>query len=129
MEWKLVKRDCSFCSKESVLLKQIRHTKKTEAVIFFKKDQEATENMQKMTLTTPVSCISEVVQSCLTLWNPMDLLPWSLVGGAYQTPPSLEFSGKSTGVGGHFLLQEIFPTQGLNLGLLHCRQTVYRLSH
>ena len=32
-----------------------------------------------------------------------------------------EFPGKSTGVGCHFLLQRIFPTQGLNLGLLHCR--------
>ena len=29
----------------------------------------------------------------------------------------------------HFLLQEIFPTQELKLGLLHCRQTLYRLSH
>ena len=27
--------------------------------------------------------------------------------------------GKNTGVGCHFLLQEIFPTQGLNLCLLH----------
>ena len=27
------------------------------------------------------------------------------------------------------LLQEIFPTQGLNLGLLHCRQIPYQLSH
>ena len=25
--------------------------------------------------------------------------------------------------------QEIFPTQGLNLGLLHCGQTLYCLSH
>ena len=35
------------------------------------------------------------------------------------------FPGKSTGVGCHFLLQEIFSTQGLNLcllRLLHCRQ-------
>ena len=29
----------------------------------------------------------------------------------------------------HFLLQGIFPTQELNPGLLHCRQTLYRLSH
>ena len=29
----------------------------------------------------------------------------------------------------HFLLQGIFPTQGLNPGLLHCRQTLYCLSH
>ena len=29
----------------------------------------------------------------------------------------------------HFLLQGIFPTQGSNLGLPHCRQTLYHLSH
>ena len=29
---------------------------------------------------------------------------------------------------GHSLLQGIFPTQGLNLGLLHCRQILYNLS-
>ena len=32
-------------------------------------------------------------------------------------------------MGCHFLLQGIFPTQGLNSGLLHCRQMLYRLSH
>ena len=37
--------------------------------------------------------------------------------------------GKNTGVGCHSLLQEIFLTQGLNPGLLHCRQILYRLSH
>ena len=31
-------------------------------------------------------------------------------------------SGNNTGVGCHFLLQGIFPTLGLNPGLLHCRQ-------
>ena len=36
---------------------------------------------------------------------------------------------KHTGVGCHSLLQEIFPTQGLNPGLPHCRQTLYRLSY
>ena len=66
--------------------------------------------------------VSEVAQSCPTLCNPMDcsltrfLRPW-------------DFPGKNTGVGCHFLLQEIFPTQGLNPGLPHCRQTLYRLSH
>ena len=33
--------------------------------------------------------------------------------------------GQNTGVGSHSLLQGIFPTQGLNPGLLHCRQTLY----
>ena len=37
--------------------------------------------------------------------------------------------GKSTGVGIHSLLQEIFLTQGSNPGLLHCRQILYHLSH
>ena len=37
--------------------------------------------------------------------------------------------GKNTGVGYHFLLQGIFPTQGSNPGLLHYRQTLYPLSH
>ena len=65
--------------------------------------------------------VSEVAQSCPTLCDPMDcsitrfLCPW-------------DFPGKNTGVGCHFLLQEIFPTQGLNPGLPHCRQTLYRLS-
>ena len=40
-----------------------------------------------------------------------------------------DFPGKSTWVGCHSLLQSIFPTQGLNLGLPHCRQTLYHLSH
>ena len=32
-------------------------------------------------------------------------------------------------MGCHFLLQGIFPTQGLNTSLPHCRQTLYHLSH
>ena len=34
-----------------------------------------------------------------------------------------------TRLSGHFLLQEIFPIQGSNLDLPHCRQTLYCLSH
>ena len=33
------------------------------------------------------------------------------------------------GVGCHFLLQEIFPSQGSNPGLLHCRRILCHLSH
>ena len=48
-------------------------------------------------------------------------------------PPRLicpwDFPGKSTQVGCHFLLWRIFPTQGSNPGLPHCRQTLYHLSH
>ena len=37
--------------------------------------------------------------------------------------------GQNTGVGSLSLLQGIFPTQGLNPGLLHCRRILYQLSH
>ena len=37
--------------------------------------------------------------------------------------------GKSTGMGCHVLLQGIFPTQGSNPGLPHCRWILYYLSH
>ena len=36
--------------------------------------------------------------------------------------------GKNTGVGCHALLHGIFPDQGSNLGLLHCRWILYQLS-
>ena len=37
--------------------------------------------------------------------------------------------GQNTGVGSLSLLQGIFPTQGSNLGLLHCRRILYQLSY
>ena len=37
--------------------------------------------------------------------------------------------GQNTGVDSFTLLQGIFPTQGSNPGLLHCRQILYQLSH
>ena len=55
---------------------------------------------------------SEVTQSCLTLCN----LPGSSDHGI--------FPYKNAGVGCHFFLQGIFPTQGSNPGLLNCRQTL-----
>ena len=54
------------------------------------------------------------------------MIPWAI---AHQAPLSVRFSGKNTGVGSHFFLQGIFLTQGLNPGLLHCRQILYHLSH
>ena len=38
-------------------------------------------------------------------------------------------SGQNTGMGILSLLQGIFPTQGLNPGLPHCRWILYQLSH
>ena len=52
--------------------------------------------------------------------------PWIVACTKLLHP--LDFQGKSTGVGCHFLLQGIFPTQGSNPGLSHCRQMLYHLS-
>ena len=56
---------------------------------------------------------------CLTLCDPC-------------TPPASSvhgIPGKNTAVDCHALLREIFLTQGSNLGLPHCRQILYHLSH
>ena len=58
----------------------------------------------------------KVTQSRPTLCNPMNCSLWN-------SP------GQNTGVGSLSLLQGIFPTQGLNPGLLHNRQILYQLSH
>ena len=62
-----------------------------------------------------------VAQSCPTLCNPLGGKPTRLL--CPRDSP-----GKNTGVGGHSLLQGIFPTQGMNLGLLHCRWILYHLN-
>ena len=48
---------------------------------------------------------------------------------AHQATPSWDSPGKDTGVGSHSLLQGIFLTQGLNLGLLNMKQILYCLSY
>ena len=63
-----------------------------------------------------------VTNICLTLCDPMDCSPTRLFS-------PWDFPGNNTGVGCHALLQGIFPTQGSNLGLLHCRWILYCLSH
>ena len=61
-----------------------------------------------------------VAQLCPTLCDPMD-----------YNPPGSSVHGdspdKNTEKGCH--VQGIFPTQGSNPGLPHCRQILYRLSH
>ena len=69
---------------------------------------------------SPVLCL--VAQSCLTLCNPRDC---SLPGSSVHA----DSPDKNSGVGCHARLQGIFPTQGLNPGLPHCRQILYHLSH
>ena len=48
---------------------------------------------------------------------------------AHQALRPWDSPGKNTGVDCHSLLQRIFLTHGRNLGLLHCRQILYRRRH
>ena len=60
---------------------------------------------------------------CLLLSHvQLSLTPWT-IARLWNSP------GKNTGVDWHLLLQGFLQTQGLNPGLLHCRQTLYCLSH
>ena len=62
---------------------------------------------------------SEVTQSCPTLCSPVDCsLPGSSLHGIFQARV-LKWVAISFSRG-------IFPTQGFNLDLLHCRQTPYQ---
>ena len=75
-----------------------------------------------MTSSWACAVLCLVAQSCPTCSDPRDhSLPGSSDHG--------DSPGKNTGVGCHFLLQEIFQTQGSNPGLLHCRQILYLLSY
>ena len=80
-------------------------------------------------VTKSRTCLSDfqihcvlATQLCLTLCDTMDCSsPGSSV---HEDSP-----GKNTGVGCHALLQGIFPMQGSNPDLPHCRQILYLLSH
>ena len=57
----------------------------------------------------------------VTRWCRLFVTPW--IYSPWNSP------GQNTGMGSHCLLQGIFPTQGSNPGLLHCRWILYQLSH
>ena len=61
-------------------------------------------------------------QSCPTLCGPMDCRPPDFSVHGILQARTLEW------VASHSLLQKIFPTQGLNPGLPHCRQILHHLS-
>ena len=72
--------------------------------------KDSTLAHQGLKKVTGIVVVVLVTQSCLTLCDPIDC-------------------SKNTGVHCHSLIQRIFQTQGLNLGLLHCRQILYSLSY
>ena len=88
-------------------------TKYTKEQLKYTK-QILTDVKEKIDNDTIIVQFSSVTQSCPTLCDPMDCSPpgSSVLGDS---------SGKNTGVGCHAFLQGIFPTQGLDPDLLHCR--------
>ena len=75
-------------------------------------------HLQDLRLVLTLCCAS----SCPTLRNPVGCFPPG--SSAHGDSP-----GQNTGLGCHALPQGIFPTQGSNPDLRHCRQVLYRLSH
>ena len=96
----------------------------------------------------------KVAQLCPTLCDPMDYTVHGILQArvleAFPSPGDLPNPGikprspalqagslpaepqgkpKNTGVGSLSLLQQIFPTQKSNQGLLHCRQILYQSSY
>ena len=58
----------------------------------------------------------QLCSSLSILWHCLDCSLWNSLG-------------QNSGVGSLSLLQGIFPTQGLNPGLPHCRRFLYQLGH
>ena len=83
------------------LLKENLQTYKWDFVVTISiKNLKAEDNKSELKVKVLVA------QSCPTICGPV----------AHQAPLSMEFSSKNTGMGSHFLLQEIFPTQGSTMG-------------
>ena len=59
--------------------------------------------------------------------RPQSITPWTVAMDRLLCP--WDSPGKNTGVGSHFILQGIFPTQGSNPHLLHCRQILSHQCH
>ena len=106
---------------------QLRACLHENDVAVFLYTTRATSKLPRRTphlLSTCVSLSPEclVTQSCPTVCDPMDCSPSdSSVHG--------DSPGKNAGVDCHALLQGIFPMQGSNPGVPHCRRILYDPSH
>ena len=84
-------------------------------------DKQPNQNMGRISKQTFLQSRHEVkwkLLSCGQLFATPHVLynPWNSLG-------------QNSGVGGLSLLQQIFPIQESNQGLLHCRRILYQLSH
>ena len=72
-------------------------------------------------------CLVSSLHACVSSVMSDSLRTYGLAATGLLWP--WDSPGKNTGVGCHFHLQGIVPTQESNPGLLHCRQILYRLSY
>ena len=97
-----------------------------------------------MNCSLPGSSIHGIFQVRVLEWGAISfsILPrskhlliswWQLQSAVILEPKKIKSvivsTGQNTGVGILSLLQQIFPTQESNWGLLHCRQILYQLSY
>ena len=68
------------------------------------------------------ACVRAQLLACIQLFG-------TPLTTSLQAPPPWDSPGKNTGVGFHFLLQGISPTQGSNPSLLHWQADSLPLSH
>ena len=71
--------------------------------------------------SSAAAAAAKSLQSCLTLCDPID--------GSPPDSSPWDLPVKNTGVGCHFLLHEIFPTQGSNSLLLHWQAASLPVNH
>ena len=91
------------------------------------------DSLQHMDCSPPGSSVNGILQAKIlekiavsffrSSFQPRDQTQVSCIA---SDPPG---KSKNTGVGNLSLLQEIFPTQESNRGLLHCRWILYQLSY
>ena len=82
------------------------------------------KRMSHILSLSPVNLISNL--RFMKEWKPF-IRVWPFVTPWTNSP--WNSLGQNSGMGRLSFLQEIFPTQGLNQGLLHCRRILYQLSH
>ena len=104
------------------------HVRTGEQVIICKPVREFSPDPDPAcTLVLVCVCVCVCVCACACLVTFNSLRPHGLWLTKLLCPR--DSPGMNTGVGSRSLFQGIFPTQGLNRGLLHCRQILYQLSH
>ena len=99
------------------------------------KESDMTERLNKQTTPSPNTHTSANLDptsketrrsfDCFTLTVHVCLGTQSLSYSCH----SVDYSPMGSSVGSHSLLQEMFPIQGSNLDLQHCRQILYHLSY